>query len=105
VIRQPVNSGRPFGSAPWLGVSTKRLNEQVKRNRPRFPDDLMSQLTAAYATIGNGTAKRAAQQLSYGRWTGKLQLQRTPNHPVLLLPPGLSRSVQGLIVYAPSIFG
>jgi hypothetical protein len=49
VIRQPINNGRPFGSAPWLGVSTKRLNEQVKRNRTRFPDDLISQLTAAEA--------------------------------------------------------
>ena len=27
------------------GVSTKRLNEQVKRNRDRFPDDFMFQLT------------------------------------------------------------
>jgi len=28
------------------GVSTKRLNEQVKRNRSRFPDDFMFQLTS-----------------------------------------------------------
>ena len=28
------------------GVSTKRLNEQVRRNRSRFPDDFMFQLTA-----------------------------------------------------------
>ncbi len=27
------------------GVSTKRLNEQVQRNRDRFPEDFMSQLT------------------------------------------------------------
>ena len=27
------------------GVSTKRLNEQVRRNRSRFPDDFMFQLT------------------------------------------------------------
>jgi len=27
------------------GVTTKRLNEQVKRNRERFPDDFMFQLT------------------------------------------------------------
>src|SRR5436190_2210883 len=27
------------------GVSTKRLNEQVKRNRDRFPEDFMFQLT------------------------------------------------------------
>src|SRR6267143_519013 len=31
--------------ATLYGVSTKRLNEQVKRNRGRFPDDFMFQLT------------------------------------------------------------
>ena len=30
-------------------VSTKRLNEQVKRNRHRFPEDFMFQLTSAEA--------------------------------------------------------
>ena len=32
--------------AALYGVSTKRLNEQVKRNLARFPDDFMFQLTA-----------------------------------------------------------
>jgi hypothetical protein len=32
--------------ARLYGVTTKRLNEQVKRNRERFPDDFMFQLTA-----------------------------------------------------------
>jgi hypothetical protein len=31
--------------ATIYGASTKRLNEQVKRNRRRFPDDFMFQLT------------------------------------------------------------
>ena len=31
--------------AELYGVSTKRLNEQVKRNRKRFPEDFMFQLT------------------------------------------------------------
>ena len=31
--------------ADLYGVSTKRLNEQVKRNRERFPDDFMFQLS------------------------------------------------------------
>jgi hypothetical protein len=31
--------------AGFYGVSTKRLNEQVKRNVNRFPDDFMFQLT------------------------------------------------------------
>ena len=32
--------------AELYGVTTKRLNEQVKRNRARFPKDFMFQLTA-----------------------------------------------------------
>ena len=31
--------------AALYGVTTKRLNEQVKRNRSRFPDDFTFQLT------------------------------------------------------------
>ena len=31
--------------AELYGVTTKRLNEQVKRNRDRFPADFMFQLT------------------------------------------------------------
>lgn len=31
--------------AELYGVSTKRLNEQVKRNKKRFPEDFMFQLT------------------------------------------------------------
>jgi hypothetical protein len=33
--------------AALYGVSTKRLNEQVKRNRTRFPEDFVFRLTAA----------------------------------------------------------
>jgi len=32
--------------AGLYGTTTKRLIEQVKRNRSRFPDDFMFQLTA-----------------------------------------------------------
>ena len=32
--------------AEFYGVPTKRLNEQVKRNKARFPDDFMFQLSA-----------------------------------------------------------
>ena len=35
--------------ASLYGVPTKRLNEQVKRNRDRFPDDFMFQLSAGEA--------------------------------------------------------
>jgi len=33
--------------AALYGVTTKRLNEQIKRNRERFPDDFMFRLTPA----------------------------------------------------------
>jgi len=33
--------------AEFYGVNTKRLNEQVKRNRDRFPNDFMFQLTSS----------------------------------------------------------
>jgi hypothetical protein len=33
--------------AEFYGVPTKRLNEQVKRNKDRFPEDFMFQLTLA----------------------------------------------------------
>ena len=36
--------------AKLYGVTTKRLNEQIKRNRKRFPDDFMFQLTAEEKT-------------------------------------------------------
>jgi len=35
--------------AKLYGVSTKRLNEQVKRNRERFPEDFMFQLNSTEA--------------------------------------------------------
>ncbi|HNT98799.1 MAG TPA: ORF6N domain-containing protein [Elusimicrobiales bacterium] len=35
--------------AALYGVSTKRLNEQVRRNKERFPPDFMFQLSAAEA--------------------------------------------------------
>ena len=45
------------------GVTTKRLNEQVRRNLERFPDDFMFRITAAEASVlrsqfatSNGTA-------------------------------------------------
>lgn len=36
--------------AEIYGVSTRRLNEQVKRNRKRFPEDFMFRLTSTETT-------------------------------------------------------
>lgn len=37
--------------ADLYGVSTKRLNEQIRRNQKRFPDDFMFQLTKEESAI------------------------------------------------------
>jgi phage regulator Rha-like protein len=47
--------------AKLYGVSTKRLNEQVKRNRDRFPEDFMFQLNSTEANnlrSQNATSKK-----------------------------------------------
>jgi len=52
--------------AALYGVSTTRLNEQVKRNRGRFPEDFMFQLTQA--ELGNLMSQSAT---SSSRWGGR----------------------------------
>ena len=37
-----------FDLSMLYGVQNKRLNEQVKRNKERFPDDFMFQLTQCF---------------------------------------------------------
>ena len=49
--------------AAIYGVTTKRLNEQVKRNAKRFPEDFLFQFTAEEAEAlrsqsAGGTARR-----------------------------------------------
>jgi len=56
--------------AKLYGVTTKRLNEQIKRNRERFPDDFMFQLTREeaeslrHSRSQNATLKRG-QNIKY----------------------------------------
>jgi hypothetical protein len=45
-------------------VSTKRLNEQVRRNIKRFPDDFMIQLTKEEVTI-------LRSHFATSRWGGR----------------------------------
>jgi len=55
--------------AELYGVTTKRLNEQVKRNRERFPSHFMFQLTQQeFADLRS--------QFATSRWGGR----RTPPH-------------------------
>lgn len=53
--------------ADLYGVPTKRLNEQVKRNIRRFPDDFMFQLTAEEFDV-------LKSQIATSSWGGR----RTP---------------------------
>ncbi len=47
------------------GVQTKRLNEQVKRNKKRFPEDFMFQLTKEETLrLQNATSKRGGRRYS-----------------------------------------
>ena len=46
--------------AKLYGVTTKRLNEQVKRNRGRFPDDFMFRLTSEEAKLAQSSRSQFA---------------------------------------------
>lgn len=50
--------------AALYGVETKRLNEQVRRNSKRFPDDFMFQLTVQ--EVGNLKSQFAATSSAHG---------------------------------------
>ncbi len=65
--------------AKLYGVTTKRLNEQVKRNRGRFPEDFMFQLTVEEITAltsqiagSNLRSQIATSRTHGGRRYGKL---------------------------------
>jgi len=50
---------RPIDLAALYGVATKRLNEQVRRNRKRFPEDFIFLLRAAEVRVLEDEAARA----------------------------------------------
>ena len=52
--------------AKLYGVTTKRLNEQVKRNRGRFPEDFMFQLTSEEAKLLQSSRSQSATSHSLG---------------------------------------
>src|SRR5438270_9727557 len=57
-----------FDLAVLYGVSTKRLNEQFRRNRKRFPDDFAFQLTAEEASSLRSQLATASIE-STGMWS------------------------------------
>jgi len=75
--------------AALYGVPTKRLNEQVKRNRARFPDDFAFQLTpeeAAGLRSQIATSKR-------GRGGRRTPLVAFTEHGAVMLASVLNSSV------------
>lgn len=80
--------------ANLYGVPVKRLNEQVRRNRGRFPDDFMFQLTAeeAPALRSQGATLKSGQ----GNSTG--------NPDDLRSQIATSRSTHGGRRYSPLVF-
>jgi len=65
--------------AELFGVETKRLNEQVKRNPDRFPEDFMFQLTEHEFVI-------LKSQNATSRWGGRRKLPYAfTEHGVLML--------------------
>lgn len=61
------------------GVETRRLNEQVKRNKERFPDDFMFQLT-------ENEVKILMSQIATSSWGGPRKLPYAfTEHGVLML--------------------
>lgn len=70
--------------AELYGVETKRLNEQIKRNIERFPDDFMFQLTQE-------EFDNLKSQIATSRWGGRRTLPYAfTEHGVLMLSSVLS---------------
>lgn len=66
------------GLSELYGVLTKRLNEQVRRNIDRFPDDFMFRLTKEeYAHLRSQIATSSDQPQHGGRRSLPLCLYRT----------------------------
>ena len=70
-----------FDLSMLYGVQNKRLNEQVKRNKERFPDDFMFQLTqeewntlrsqiATAKQLGNEKNSNLKSQIATSSWGG-----------------------------------
>src|SRR5438105_3902885 len=58
-----------FDLAVLYGVSTKRLNEQFRRNRKRFPDDFAFQLTAEEtAALRSQIATSTKEKLNWSQF-------------------------------------
>lgn len=78
-----------FDLAAMYGVKTGRLNEQVKRNIERFPEDFMFQLTKGEWEILKSQIVTSNSLDLHLITSGFLRLEyHTPAYPLLLLTPG-----------------
>jgi hypothetical protein len=80
------------------GVEVKRLNEQVKRNRTRFPEDFVFQLTAEeFAGLRTHNATRSAplrsQDATLEQGGGRRCTRRVWRSMGLLLPRAMARAL------------
>jgi hypothetical protein len=73
--------------AELYGVETRRLNEQVKRNIERFPEDFMFQITVT-------EFENLKSQIATSSWGGRRTLPNTfTEHGVLMLSSVLNSSL------------
>lgn len=69
--------------AALYGVATKRFNEQVKRNRHRFPDDFMFQLTTA-ETLALRSQIATSKETAVGRGGRRTRAYAFTEHGALM---------------------
>ena len=81
--------------AELYGVQTKRLNEQVKRNRDRFPSDFLFQLTQDEKTEVVANCDHL-QNLKFSKALPRL-------HGLSLRPKWLASSPQARVLYATNL--
>lgn len=81
------------------GIPTKRLNEQVSRNRQRFPEDFMFQITATELQL-------LRSQNATSRWGGRRTLPYVfTEHGILMLssvlnsPSAIAMNIRIMRVY------
>src|SRR5436305_14112898 len=96
--------------AAIYGVTTKRLNEQLRRNRSRFPSDFAFQLTAeeltnlrsqiATSSFHGGRRYRPWVFSEHGRMLGRARSPSAPRRTARRSVPTIRREI-GLHVHEP----
>jgi hypothetical protein len=69
--------------AELYGVTTKRLNEQVRRNLSRFPEDFMFQLTESETHLLRSqfaTSKKGRGGMRFLKGKISKRIQKCPRH-------------------------